>query len=43
MDWVIVRIPIVNGNLTVETGDGIGVPVAMVEAYWGISCWSRKL
>ena len=33
MDWVIVRIPIINGNLTVETGDGIGVPIAVVEAY----------
>ena len=43
MDWVIVRMPVINGNLAVETGDGIGVPVAMVEAYWGISCYSRTL
>ena len=33
MNWVVLRIPIVNGNMTVETGDGIGVPVTMVEAY----------
>ena len=33
MDWVIVRIPVVNGDLAIEAGYGIGVPVAMVEAY----------
>ena len=43
MDWVIVRIPIVNGDLAVEAGYGIGVPVAMVEACEGISCSSPAL
>ena len=38
MDWVIVRIPIVNGDLAIEAGYGISVPVAMVEASQGISC-----
>ena len=32
MDRVIVRIPIVNGNLAVKAGYGISVPVVMVEA-----------
>ena len=31
MNWVIVRIPIVNSDLTIEAGYGISVPVAMVE------------
>lgn len=33
MDWVIVGIPIVNGDLAIEAGYGISVPIAMVEAY----------
>ena len=32
MDRVIVRTPVVNGDLAVEAGYGINVPVAMVEA-----------
>ena len=32
MNWVIVRFPIVNGDLTIEAGYGISVPIAMVEA-----------
>ena len=32
MDRVIARIPIVNGDLAVEAGYGISVPVTMVEA-----------
>ena len=41
MDWIIVGIPVVNGDLAIETGYGISVPVAMVEACWSISCLSR--
>ena len=33
MNWVVIRIPIVNGDLAVEAGYGISVPVAMVEAW----------
>ena len=38
MDWVIVRIPIVNGDLAIKAGYGISVPVAMVESYPSVSC-----
>ena len=41
MNWVVIRIPIVNGDVAVEAGYGISVPVAMIEAWWGISCWSQ--